>query len=68
MLLTSRNMVETMVDILQQYQDRGIQCISSGKLTSDKEEHAFGRGRQMAGTRYWTEVPVEGGEDVCSAP
>lgn len=25
-------------------------------MTSDKEEHAFGLRRQMAGTNYWTEV------------
>ena len=55
-LLTSRNMAEAVVDILQKYQDRGIGYICSGKLTSDKEEHAFGRRRQMAGTNYWTEA------------
>ena len=55
-LLTSRNMALTMVDILQKYQDRGIEYICPGKLSSDKEEHAFGRRRQMAGTNYWTEV------------
>ena len=55
-LLTSRNMAETMVDILTKYQDIGIHYICAGKLTSDQEEHAFGRRRQMAGTNYWTEV------------
>ncbi len=54
--LTSRSVTETVMDILQKFQDRGIKYICSGKLTSDKEEHAFGRRRQMAGTNYWTEV------------
>ena len=45
-----------MVDILQRYQDRDIQYICSGKLTSDKEEHAFVRRRKMTGINYWTEV------------
>ena len=31
-LLTSRNMAEAVVDILQKYQDRGIGYICSGKL------------------------------------
>ena len=25
-------------------------------MTSDKEEHAFGRRQNMAGTNYWTEA------------
>ena len=54
-VLTSRNMAETVMDILQKYQDRGIDCICSGKLFSN-EEHVFCRRRQMAGTNYWTEV------------
>lgn len=54
--LTSTNARMAIMDALDRYKDQGIDHICPGKMTSDKEEHAFGRRRNMSGTNYWTEA------------
>lgn len=54
--LTSTNACDAIMDVLDRYKDQGIDNICPGKMTSDKEEHAFGRRRNMSGTNYWTEA------------
>ena len=54
--LTSTNASAAITGALERYKERGITYVCPCKMTSDKEEHAFGRRRNMAGTNYWTEA------------
>ncbi len=56
MYYTSRGLVAASLHLLHAFSDRNISYVCMGKMTSDSQEHAFGRRRHMAGSNYWTSI------------